>query len=193
MAEVAIATIAQYVAATAAVVGTGLSVQQAVAADQRAGDAEKAAREKATMERLGNSAQAKQQRSLAHRHLLIALDESRVLSAAAGVSGGASQMVLESAYTSQAREDLATLSSNQARANTGISMDLSNTLGRIRGDTPSVGAAAFQGAIQGLGSYFTVQRDLNSLLGGASQSPQPSQTPGADLPPEQVESIAASQ
>jgi len=178
--------IVQAIGTAAAVAGAGVSVYSAVEANQNAAEAKDAARRKAEIERLQTNSEARQQRSVVNRRMAQQVDASRVLSAAAGVSGGASQMVLESAYARDASADLATLSANQFYRNTGIGISLTNNLNRIDSQTPSVGVAAVQGVLQGIGTYMTVTDGLNRMrartetgdpapnnpdtIGGSSQS-----------------------
>ena len=158
------ATIA-VIAAAASAANAGTQVYGAMQTNKNADRARAAARNKAALEQIQTNAEARQQRSLIQRKLALQIDASRVQAGAAGVSGGASQMVLESAYSQDARTDTATLSSNQYFKGIGISTDLTNNLTRIDNQTPSVGLSALQGVFSGLGAYMSVSQGLNSISG----------------------------
>ena len=175
-----VAAIAPYVAAAAAVASTYVAIDSAQEQKANAKKAKKLANEKLGIQRMQASAEAKQQRSVTARRLATQLDASRVLAGASGVSGGASQLVLESAYAADARNDLTTISTNQARSGQGFDMNFRNNILSIDSQTPSVGAAAFSGAMQGIGTGLSIY-DSGSRL--APQLRQDTSPEGMAPPP----------
>lgn len=168
-----VAAAAPYIAAAAAVASTYVAIDSAQEQKSQAKKAKKLASEKLTVQKLQASAEAKQQRSITARRLAIQLDASRVLAGASGVSGGASQLVLESAYAADARNDLTTISQNQARANQGFGFQFRNNMIQFDSQTPSVAAAAFGGAAQGLSTGMSIYDGLGRLNTGAQQDTSP--------------------
>lgn len=164
MEAAAAATLIQIVAATAAVAGTGLSIEQSIQQNRRAKAAEQQAQEKAALQQIAARADAAQQRALANRKAAQQIDAGRVLAGAAGVSGGASQMVLESAYASDARIDLANIDANAARQGYGIQSSLTSRLAELSGQHSNPFAAAFTGVAQGVGIYTNVNDGLQHLF-----------------------------
>lgn len=175
-----VAAAAPYLAAAAAVATTYTAIDSAQEQKKNAKSAKKLASEKLNIQRLQASAEAKQQRSITARRLATQLDASRVLAGASGVGGGASQLVLESAYAADARSDLTTISTNQARAGQGFDMNFRNNILSIDSQTPSVGAAAFSGAMQGLGAGLSIYDSGNRF---ASQERQDTSPEGMAPPP----------
>jgi len=159
----ALAAIAPYIAAAAAVATTVTSIQSAQKANSNAKNAKNLAAEKLGIQQRQATAEAKQQRSLTARRLATQLDASRVLSGASGVGGGASQLVLESAYAADARNDLTTISANQARANQGFDANYRNNIVSIDSQTPSMGAAAFGGIAQGFSTGLSIYDSMGRL------------------------------
>lgn len=178
----ALAAIAPYIAAAAAVATTVTSIQSAQKANSNAKNAKNLAAEKLGIQRMQATAEAKQQRSLTARRLATQLDATRVLAGASGVSGGASQLVLESAYATDARNDLTTISANRARAGQGFDANYRNNILSIDSQTPSVGAAAFSGAMQGFGMYANINDGLTNI--GKNNTPPPRGPEGMAPPPQ---------
>lgn len=170
------AAIAGWIAAGAAVAGTAVSVQSAMAQSARAKKAEALARQKAAQDRLAQNAAAAQQRAAAARRLGIQVDSSRVVAGAAGVGGGASQMVLESSFSTSAKADLAMIEANQARGELSIGGNLDNSLNSIAGDRINPLAAGITGIAQGIGTYTTINDALAPRETTITNSP--SNTPG---------------
>jgi len=158
------AALASWISAATAVAGTAVSLVQAQTQNARANRAEALARQKAAQDQLAANAKAAQDRSIIERRLAKQVDSARVVAGAAGVSGGASQMVLESQFAANARTDLATISANQQRGALGTSMSLNNTINRIDESTINPFAAGISGIAQGIGTFTTVNDGLNSLL-----------------------------
>lgn len=161
------------IGAVAGVASTGVAVYSANQQQQAAGDAKKAANQKLLIQQQQASAEAKQQRSLTQRRLATQLDAARVLAGASGVSGGSSQLVLESAYATDAHNDLATISANQTNAQRGYAAGYQNTLAEIAGRTPNMAASAFGAAAQGLGTGLSIYDGFGRLAPNTPISPRP--------------------
>ncbi len=114
MAEAAIgaviAALAENAATEALVAGAATAaggVYQAQQANSAASKQRNIATQRAQIEQAGADAKYRQDRSLINRRLAQQIDAARVSGGASGVSGGASALVLESAYGQQANTDLA--------------------------------------------------------------------------------------
>lgn len=158
------AAIAAWIGAAAAVVGTTTSIVSAQAAAARANKAEAAARRKAALDKLAQDSAAAQQRSLAARRLATQVDSSRVIAGAADVSGGASQMVLESSFSTAAKADLATIEANRARGTLSTDINLDNNLNSIDGNRVNPFASGISSVAGGIGTFTSVNDGLNSLF-----------------------------
>lgn len=165
------AALASWISAATAVAGTAVSLVQAQTQNARANRAEAMARTKAAQDQLAANAKAAQDRSIIQRRLTKQVDSARVVAGAAGVSGGASQMVLESQFAANARTDLATLSANQQRGSLGNSMSLDNSLNRIDESRINPFAAGISGIAQGIGTFTTINDGLvhSHLLEGTPE------------------------
>ena len=173
-------------AGTAALIAgtTALTIYQATRANAAADKQRQIASQRARAEQAGATAKYLQDRSLINRRLAQQIDAARVTAGASGVSGGASQLVLESAYAQQASVDLATISANRARGRAVIDANLANEQARADSMRQNVFAAGLQGVAQGVSMYQGID-ELGSrmsagtppadgnpdTLGGASQGP----------------------
>jgi hypothetical protein len=102
-----------------------------------------------------------------------------VVAGAAGVTGGASQLVLESQYAAQAREDLATVDQNSARAQGGIAMSRQNTLNHIDGERIDPFSSGIVGVAQGIGTFTRLSDGLNSIVPRSTPAPPAPEVPFA--------------
>lgn len=162
--------IASWIGAAAAVAGTATSIMSAQAANARADRAARNARLKAAQEKLAQDAAASQQRSLAARRLATQVDSSRVIAGAAGVSGGASQMVLESSFATAAKADLAMIDQNRARGTLSTDLNLDNNLLGIDGNRINPFAAGVSGVANGIGMYTSISDGIGQLTAGQATS-----------------------
>lgn len=179
MAETAIASViaalaenAGTVALVAGAATTAASVYQAQQANSASHKQKILAASRANIEQAGADAKYRQDRSLINRRLAQQIDAARVAGGASGVSGGASALVLESAYGQQANADLAIASANRARGGMVIGANLSNEQARADSMRQNVFAAAVTGVAQGVSMY----NGISSAGGrpGAGGTPAPS-------------------
>lgn len=170
--ELAVAQlISTIVAATTAVAGTALTVQQGIERNRQVKASQRAASEKAAMEQVAQNAAARQQRSVAARRIALQVDAARVLGGASGVSGGASALVLESAYSRDARTDLSQIDSNLARGQLSIQSGLNARLTALQGERANPLATALTGIIQGANTYATMSDNLTGVLTAQPSTP----------------------
>lgn len=173
----ALTAIATTIGALGAVASTALTIQQAQKANARASQAARLAREKAARDKLASDAKAAQERANIARRLSIQVDSARVVAGAAGVSGGASQMVLESSFAADAKTDLATVDANQGRGVIAGDINLSNNLNQIDATRINPFAAAVTGVAQGVGAFTSIRDGLTRIIPTV-----PGQAPPAPIP-----------
>lgn len=154
-----ISTLANPVVAAALTAGSvGLGVYQATQANANANEQKKIANRRAALEQAADDAKYRQERSLINRRLAMQVDAARVAAGAGGVGGGASALVLESAYARQADADLAAASANRLRRGEVINANLANEFNRADAMQQNVAAAAISGAAQGISMYGSLTR-----------------------------------
>ena len=129
------------------------SIYQAQQSNSAAAKQRNIATQRAQIEQAGADAKYRQDRSLINRRLAQQIDAARVAGGASGVSGGASALVLESAYGQQANTDLAIASANRARGGMVIGANLANENARADSMRQNVFAAAVSGVAQGVSMY----------------------------------------
>lgn len=144
---------------------TALSIYQAQRTNAAAKEQKSLAASRAQIEQANANAKYRQDRSLINRRLAQQIDAARVAAGASGVSGGASALVLESAYAQQASADLAIVSANRARGGQVIDANLANERARADSMRQNVFAAAVQGVANGVNMYQGLSSIGGSQIG----------------------------